>query len=270
MSKTRSKKFEKYLYYENSVQTPEDHVKIYDRMFLDIRKRKALSLREDFCGTFLISCEWAKSDEKRTALGLDLDPEPVEYGMKNGFKKTPAPVRNRVQVKLQDVCHETRQKFDVIGAANFSFNIFKTREQLKKYFIAAKNSLKPDGIFNLELAGGSGFTVTAREQKTYTVKGIGKYTYYWDQKFFDPINCHGLYSIHFKTPDGVMHRDCFVYDWRIWSIPELKEIMLECGFKDVAVYWESCDEDGEGTDEYVMTEKGDNAHSWIAFVVGIK
>jgi SAM-dependent methyltransferase len=267
---SKRKPFDKYLYYENSVQTPEDHVKIYNRMFLDIRNRKACSLREDFCGTFLISCEWVKSDPERTAIGLDLDPEPVEYGMKKGFKKLSANEKKRVQVKLQDVCVPTKQKFDIIGAANFSFNIFKTREQLKKYFMAAKQSLKSDGIFNLELAGGAGFIDNGREQKTWNVKGIGRYTYYWDQKSFDPINHHGLYSIHFKTPDGVMHRDCFVYDWRIWTIPELKDLMLECGFKNVAVYWESCDEDGNGTDEYVHMEQGDNAHAWIAFVVGIK
>ncbi len=272
MIKGKRKKtdFDRYRYYENSVQTPEEHVKIYDQMFQDIRRRKAMSLREDFCGTFLISCEWAKSDPKRFSLGLDLDPEPIAYGKKNGLLQMTASDRKRVEVKLQDVCLETKRKFDIIGAANFSFNVFKTREMLKQYFTAAKNSLKPDGIFNLELAGGPGFIIRAREQKTYQVKGLGKYTYYWDQKHYDPINCHGIYSIHFKTPDGVMHRDCFVYDWRIWSIPEIKDMMLECGFKDVVVYWEPCDENGDGTDEFVLMEKGDNAYSWIAFVVGIK
>jgi hypothetical protein len=262
--------FNRYSYYENSVQTPEEHVKIYERMFQDIRQRKPFSLREDFCGTFLISCEWAKSNPERTALGLDLDPEPIEYGKKNGLRKLSPSIQKRVEIKLQDVCFETKRKFDIIGAANFSFNIFKTRELLKKYFTAAKNSLKPEGVFNVELAGGPGFITRTREQKTYQVKGLGKYTYYWDQKSYDPINCHGVYSIHFKTQDGIMHRDCFVYDWRIWSIPEIREIMLECGFKDVAVYWEPCDENGEGTDEFVQMEKGDNAYSWIAFVVGIK
>ena len=52
--KVKPVKFNKYLYYENSVQTPEQHVEIYDKMFKYIRKREAMSLREDFCGTFLI------------------------------------------------------------------------------------------------------------------------------------------------------------------------------------------------------------------------
>ena len=264
-------KFNKYLYYENSVQTPEQHVEIYDKMFKDIRKREALSLREDFCGTFLISGEWVKSNPQRTATGMDLDPEPVSYGMKNGYRKLTVAQKKRVKVYLQDVCVPTNEKFDIIGAANFSFNIFHTREQLKKYFVAARNSLHKDGIFNLELAGGPGLLKDGKEQKTYHVKEVGgKYTYYWDLKSYDPLECHAVFAIHFKSTDGVFHKDCFVYDWRIWSIPELKELMLEAGFSDVCVYWEGSDRHGNGTDVYERTEKGDNAYSWIAFVVGIK
>jgi hypothetical protein len=271
MSKKNKITFNKYLYYENSVQTPDEHVKIYGNMFREVRKREPMSLREDFCGTFLISCEWVRSHKKRTAVGMDLDPEPVEYGKKNGFKTLNSEQKKRVKIILQDVCHTTKEKFDIIGAGNFSFNIFKTRAQLKKYFVAARNSLNKDGIFNLELAGGPGFIAKEKEQKSYRVKEIGgKYTYYWDQQSFDPITNHGMYAIHFKTPQGVMHKNVFVYDWRVWSITELRELMLECGFSDTVVYWEASDKNGDGTGEYVLTKNGDNAFSWIAFVVGIK
>ena len=264
-------KFDKYLYYEHSVQSPEEHVKIYGNMFRNIRGREAKTLREDFCGTFLISCEWVKSMKDRIAFGLDLDAEPVNYGKKHGFKKLTREQKARVNVALQDVCVPTRQKFDVIGAANFSFNIFKERKALKKYFTAARKSLNKDGIFNVELAGGPGFICRQKERKTYHVKeiGRGKYTYYWDQQSFDPITQHGMYAIHFKTPQGVLHKNCFTYDWRVWSIPELKDLMIECGFKKVQVYWEEEDKNGDGTGEYVAMDSGDNAHAWIAFVVGI-
>ena len=85
--KKSKKKFDKYLYYENSVQTPEEHVSIFDRMFLELRGRQALTLREDFCGTFLISCEWVKRNPKNVALGIDLDPEPLGFGKKNHYSK---------------------------------------------------------------------------------------------------------------------------------------------------------------------------------------
>ena len=264
------KPINKYLYYENSVQTPEEHVRIFDHMFHEQRGRTAISLREDFCGTFLISNEWVKSHPERVSMGLDLDPEPLEYGRKNGFQKLKPQEKKRVSILQQDVTVPTKQKVDVIGAGNFSFYIFKERELLKKYFKSAYQSLNADGLFVLEMAGGPGFIQTSREQKTYTVKGIGRYTYYWDQKSYDPVNHHGNYAIHFRSPDGVMHRDIFTYDWRVWSIPELKDLIKECGFKDAVVYWEASDRQGNGTGEFLRMEEGDNAFSWIAFVVGVK
>ncbi len=270
VKKEKAPPFNKYLYYENSVQTPEEHVNIFDRMFQELRGKLALSLREDFCGTYLISGEWVKSHPKRTSLGLDLDPEPLEYGRTHGFKKLAPSEQKRITILPQDVTIPTKRKFDVIGAGNFSFYIFKEREILKKYFKSALQSLNSDGIFVLEMAGGPGFIASGKEQKTYTVKGLGRYTYFWDQKSFDPINHHGNYAIHFRDADGVLHKNVFTYDWRVWSIPELKELMLECGFKKTVAYWEGTNRQGEGSGEYLRMEEGDNAFSWIAFVVGIK
>lgn len=265
-----AKKFDKYVYYENSVQTPEEHVRIFDLMFNNIRGKKALKLREDFCGTFMISGEWVKSHGDRTSIGIDLDPEPLAYGEKCAKKRLTQPERKRIKLLKQDVCKPLAEKVDVIGAGNFSFFIFKEREQLKKYFKAALSSLNKDGIFVLEMAGGPGFVRKGKEQRTYKIPSLGRITYYWDQKSFDPINHHGMFAIHFKDPEGKMHKDVFVYDWRVWTIPELRDLMFEVGFKDVQTYWEDPGKNGEGTDEYVKTEVGDNAYAWIAFVVGIK
>lgn len=265
-----AKKFEKYLYYENSVQTPEEHVKIFDQMFLDLRGKIAMSLKEDFCGTFMISCEWVKSHPKRNSVGVDLDPEPLAYGKKNAFRKLTSEEKSRVTLFKQDVCKPLKNKVDVIGAGNFSFYIFKEREQLRNYFKAALKSLNRDGIFVLEMAGGPGFIIKGREQHTYRVPEIGKYTYYWDQVSYDPVKHHGLYAIHFKDSKGEFHKNVFTYDWRVWTIPEVREIMIEAGFKDTAVYWEPVGRHKEGTGSFVRMESGDNAYAWIAFVVGIR
>ena len=263
-------RFDKYAHYVNSVQTPEEHVRIFDRMFFDIRNRPALSLREDFCGTFLISKEWVKSHPGRTAMALDLDPEPLAYGKKNTLPQLTAGEKKRITLLRENVCTPQKRKSEIIGAGNFSFFIFKTREEMRQYFKAALESLSRDGIFVLEMAGGPGFILTGREQKTYRVPGLGRFTYYWDQKSFDPIHHHGLYAIHFKDRTGKMHRDCFTYDWRVWTIPELREIMRDAGFRESRIYWEDPGADGQGNGEYVRSESGDNAYSWIAFVVGIK
>ena len=266
-----AKPFNKYLYYENSVQTPEEHVRIFDRMFHEIRGRIPMNLKEDFCGTFMISCEWVRSHPKRMSLGVDLDPEPIAYGRKNAYLRLTPAEKKRVKILKEDVCTPIKSaKADVIGAGNFSFNIFKTKEQMVRYFKAAHQTLGKDGIFVLEMAGGPGFIAKGKEQKTYTVKSIGKYMYYWDQKSFDPITHEGTYAIHFREPNGNLKRDVFVYDWRIWTIPELRDMMKDAGFQDTKVYWEAADKKGDGTGDYVQTAKGDNAFAWIAFVVGLK
>lgn len=269
MKRTKALNFDKYAYYQHAVQSPEDHVSIFDRMFHDLRGRQALSLREDFCGTFLISCEWVKSHPQRIALGIDLDPEPLGYGVSRHYQKLTPHQKKRVDWKQQNVMTVSKEKVDVIGAGNFSFFVFKEREQLLRYFRAALKSLKKDGILALELAGGAGFIKSGREQRTYRGKGLGKYTYYWDQKDFDPITHHGSYAIHFKAR-GVMHKDCFTYDWRIWTIPELKDALIDAGFKEAHVYWEQADEKGEGTGEFLRSTQGENDFAWIAFVVGTK
>jgi SAM-dependent methyltransferase len=265
-----SKNFDKYAYYQFSVQSPEDHVQIFDRMFYDLRGRQGLSLREDFCGTFLISCEWVKSNPKRTAVGIDLDPEPLEYGVQKHWKSLKPEQKRRTKWRQQNVMKVSPEKFDIIGAGNFSFFVFKDRTTLVKYFKSALKSLKKDGIFALELAGGAGFIKSGREQRTYRAPKLGKFTYYWHQKDFDPITHHGDYAIHFKTQNGVMHKDCFTYDWRVWTIPELKDALKDAGFKDAHVYWEQGDERGEGTGEFLRSTQGENDFAWIAFVVGTK
>ncbi len=268
--KKRVKAFDKYKHYENSVQTPGEHVGIYDRIFTEVYDKKPLSLREDFCGTHLISCEWVKSDPKRVAYGVDLDPEPLIYGQEHGFKKLKPDQKRRVHILQKDVLTVRAPKVDVIGVGNFSFFIFKTRTEFLAYAKSAYNSLKENGAFILELAGGPGFIAKTREQKTYRAPGLGKFTYYWDQQVYDPIRCEGMYAIHFKDQYGQMHRDAFVYDWRVWSLAEINDVLIEAGFQKTRVYWEATDKDGEGTGEYLHHKRGDNAYSWIAFSVGLK
>jgi hypothetical protein len=215
-----AKPFDLYRYYENSVQTPEEHVNIFSRMFRELRGHDAMTMKEDFCGTFLISCEWVKSHPERLAIGVDLDSAPIQYGKKNGFKELNAKQKKRVTILQKNVCDVIAKKSQIIGAGNFSFFIFKKRAELLTYFKAAYKNLAKDGIFVLEMAGGPGFIQKTREQRTYKLKGYGKYTYYWDQKSYDPVNAHGLYAIHFREPNGTFRKDCFTYDWRVWTVPE--------------------------------------------------
>ena len=52
----------------------------------------------------------------------------------------------------------------------------------------------------------------------------------------------------------------------MWSIPELKDILEEVGFKKVNTYWEGTDEDGEGDGEFVLVDEGEDCESWVAYL----
>ena len=79
MSSKTSKEFDKYYYYEKSVQNPENEISFFNEKYEELRGKKPITLREDFCGTGAISCEWVNQSPEHKSWGVDLDPEPVEY-----------------------------------------------------------------------------------------------------------------------------------------------------------------------------------------------
>ena len=85
--RSMAEKADKYKCYLKSVQSPEHEVEFFDKAFKDEFHRKPTTLREDFCGTFSVCCEWVKLGRQRTALGVDLDPEPLAWGEKHILSK---------------------------------------------------------------------------------------------------------------------------------------------------------------------------------------
>lgn len=259
----------KYALYELSVQSPDVHAEWLEKVYLEITRKNARSIREDFCGTFKTACEWVKRHPKNMAMGLDLDPEPLDYGRENHLSQLNEHQKARVQILQKDVLHPTSTRVDLITAGNFSFCIFKKRDILLKYFKSCQASLKKGGLLILELAGGPGMITPMREKKEVFFDRKRKFVYTWHQKSYDPITHDALYSIHFKLWNGRVMNDQFVYDWRLWSIPEVRDALSEAGFSETIVYWETSHK-GKGTGEYVRMENGDNAFAWVAYVMGRK
>ena len=76
--------------------------------------------------------------------------------------------------------------------------------------------------------------------------------------------CH----IHFKFPDGSRIRRAFSYAWRLWSLPEIREVLSEAGFTRSTVYWQGTNEEsGEGNGVFEPTEQGEADASWIVYLV---
>ena len=50
--------------------------------------------------------------------------------------------------------------------------------------------------------------------------------------------------IHFEFTNGSRLKRAFTYEWRLWTLPEIRELLGEAGFSRSTVYWEDRDADG--------------------------
>lgn len=251
--------------YEKAVQNVEHEVEFLQETFESIRGRKAYRLREDFCGTASASCQWVRQGEQYQAIGVDIDPSVLEWGRKNRVGKLPAADQARVQLLESDVMTVDTPPVDLLVAFNFSYFIFDTRDRLREYFQRAHAALADDGLFFIDLFGGPEAQEETKEKTKY--KG---FTYIWHQAEFHPVTNYIRCHIHFKFRDGSKIKKAFTYEWRLWSAPELREILLEAGFRKATVYWEGEDEDGEGDGNFTPDEKGEADLAWIAYIVAEK
>lgn len=261
----KNKPFDKYLYYKKSVQSPETDVEFISDTYKELRGKDAKVLREDFCGTFSICCEWVKLKKSHTAIGIDLDPEPIHYGKNNYYSSLTEEQKSRVEVHEKNVMDSSLPKADVVSAQNFSYFIFKSRDVLRSYFENAYKTLNDDGLLIVDCFGGSQCQEANEEETDH-----GDFSYFWDQDKFDPITNEALFFIHFKRKGEKKREKVFVYDWRMWSIPEIREVMEEAGFKTTHVYWEGTDKDGDGNGEFTQVESGEECESWVAYIAAEK
>lgn len=251
--------------YELSVQNVEHEVEFMQETFEGLRGRPARSLREDFCGTASLACEWAKQGPEQHSIGVDIDPNVLAWGRENRVGRLASQDQARVSLIESNVMTVETPPQDIICAFNFSYWIFDTRAMMRQYFERVRETLKDDGIFFVDMFGGS----ESMEETKEKTKNDG-FTYVWDQAEFHPITHYMRCYIHFKFPDGSKLKRAFSYEWRLWTAPELIEMLNEAGFSKTTVYWEGEDEDGEGNGEFSPEETGDADYAWIAYIVAEK
>ena len=257
--------------YELSVQCVEAEIDFVDETYRKLRGRKARVLREDFCGTGNSSCEWVRRRRDNIAYGVDLDSEVLGWGRENRVGALKPDQRERVHLIEGNVLGAGTPAADVLLAMNFSYWIFKTRNDMRRYFRAARKNLKRDGLFILDFYGGSDSMKEMRERRPIKGPRGQNFTYIWDQNRYDPISGDLLCHIHFAFPDGSKMEKAFSYEWRLWTMPEINELLLEAGFRKVTVYWEGTDEKtGEGDGEYTPAARGEADPAWISYVVAEK
>ena len=97
------------------------------------------------------------------------------------------------------------------------------------------------------------------------------FTYIWEQVDYNPINHHLTCHIHFKFKDGTRINKAFTYHWRLWTIPELRELLEEAGFKNTEVYLQGWDDNNDEPDGVFRKRvRYDDWESWYGYIAAIK
>jgi hypothetical protein len=252
---------DRHALYEQSVQATDFEYEFVDDNFRRIRGRSAQLLREDFCGTAQMCCEWVRGREDNRAVGVDLDAEVLEWGSQHHIAALDDEQKTRVTLLQDDVLTAQTEPADIVMAMNFSWQFFKTRDALRGYFETARNGLVDDGILFLDAFGGYDAYREIKEKTKH--KG---FNYVWEQASYDPVSGDMRCHIHFTFNDGSKLKNAFTYEWRLWSLPEVRELLVEAGFANVTIYWQGTDEDGEPNGEFEPATRGDADPAWICMI----
>lgn len=165
---------------------------------------------------------------------------------------------------------------DIVCAFNYSCCCLQNRSELVLYFEQAWNAIsKKGGIFVMDLYGGTSSEHALKLRRRYE-----DFMYLWEQEDFDIINRTTKISLHFylsKSQRSLRH--AFTYQWRLWTLPEIKDCLEEAGFNSVHFWMREMPniqerkevEDFEVNDnvKYEEVSSFSQKDAWNAYIVGI-
>lgn len=267
---------DRHVLYENAVQGVKGQVDFLERIFRKERKRTFTTLREDFCGTAQLSVEWVRRRRSNRAWGVDLHEPTLQWCRRHHLPGLDG-AADRLALMRGDVLRAGTPPVDVTCAFNFSFNVFKDRALLVKYFRKVYRGLTPQGMFFLDEFGGpESHTNIIETKKVKPVTGpdgtrFEPYTYVWEQTDYNPITHDVKCYIHFTFKDGTRMNRAFAYDWRLWTVPELREMLREAGFRRTDVYLQGWDETRkEENGVFRRRTRYDDWDSWYGYIAAVK
>lgn len=188
----------------------------------------ARTLRDDFAGPGAIARAWVAMSRHRRAVAIDLDPVPLKkLGRSASVKGLVADVR------------KAKAKADIICALNFGVCELHTRRDLLAYLKQARASLETKGVLVCDLYGGTDSFTRSTSSKRIRIdrSTIGRYR--WVQEGGDVATGRVRNRIDFTMQAGshtTRFPSAFTYDWRLWSIPELSDAMMDAGFASVEIH----------------------------------
>lgn len=261
--------------YEWCVQSPLMQARFLDALLLPRGEAKGVGgarvLRDDFCGPASIARAWVTLGPGYRAVGVDSDPEPLNHARLRAGS-IPNGAGDRIELVAQSVM-DVQARATVICAFNFALCELHDRRDLVTYLRKARESIDADGVIAVDLYGGvTAFVPGASDQDIQTP--IGKARYTWEQREADPFTGRVRNAIHFRLPDRTKLNNAFEYDWRLWSVPEVRDAMLEAGFSTTEVhtgYGGAVTGDGELIVRPVAPGhdlEDEERDAWVAYVVG--
>lgn len=232
--------------YELCAQNPPRDAKLLRAIHADATRtpRKNLVLAEDFCGTAALSRAWCDLSPAFSAVAADIHAPTLNRARQLSTNHP------RIKLIRADV-RTVKDPADLIAVLNFSICELHARGDLVAYFKHARSRLaRRRGAFVCDLYGGADSYQTGLLDQTISPPrghpaSKDRILYSWEQRAADPLTARVVNAMHFDVRPGgpksgtARHQvflDAFVYDWRLWTIPELREAMLEAGFKHTAVY----------------------------------
>lgn len=212
-----SKRLDKHDLYELAVQSPTQTA-----LFLHAAHAGYPEvICDDFCGAGAVARAFVSAFPSATAIAIDHDPEALA-ALK---ARCDEELAGRITARKANVL-TTRASADIIAALNFPVGYFHDRSSLLTYFRRCRARLKPRGILVIDTYGGPSAFQTGR----YDVRLDNGVRYTWEQREANPLTARVLNAMHFEIPRQAALRNAFVYDWRLWSVPELRDALNEAGF----------------------------------------
>jgi SAM-dependent methyltransferase len=169
---------------------------------------------------------------------------------------------------------------DLLVALNFSLCEFHERRDLVAYLRHARRRLARGGVFVADLYGGEGAFEVGRQRERHKGPRGERVLYEFEQRKADALTGRVVDALHFEVAGngaasrrrgGVTKlRDAFVYDWRLWSIPELRDALRDAGFAKSEVYsrFEHA-RDGRGrTHVRALESSRELGATWCVFIAG--
>lgn len=272
--------------YELCVQSPRHVVGFLRALFLTENGSDPQVLGEDFSGTCAVSRRWCKELDNARAVCVDLDADAltwararaaddavaanIDFVRADCFAETSSGTRGAAPAARNTPC-------DVCFVGNFSIGYAHDRATLVRYLsrtrerlLAARHGFS-GGVFACDTYGGAGAFALGGIERTHPGRRGEVIRYAWAHEMADPATSMVLNSISLRVErDGEIIAEyprAFEYHWRLWSIAELREAMLEAGFQRTSVYLEVSLAPGEAPTP--VTDPRQFKSDWIVLIAGI-